>query len=86
MNEKTTLESKDKKVRSSPQRGARPSRQNGNVFINETKFELSRVTWPTREKVAKATGLVLIIVTVAALFVAGIDYLLSQLFLMIKGS
>jgi preprotein translocase subunit SecE len=48
-------------------------------FLKETKFELKRVTWPTRKEMLAGTAVVLIIVFIVALFLGIIDLGLSKL-------
>jgi preprotein translocase subunit SecE len=48
-------------------------------FLKETKFELKRVTWPTRKEMLAGTMVVLIIVFIVALFLGIIDLGLSKL-------
>ena len=48
-------------------------------FLKETKFELKRVTWPTRKEMLAGTVVVLIIVFIVALFLGIIDLGLSKL-------
>jgi len=44
-------------------------------FIKESKIELKKVTWPTREETIRYTLTVIIISTALALFLGGLDYL-----------
>jgi preprotein translocase subunit SecE len=55
-------------------------------FVNESISELRRVVWPTRKQVVTYTIVVLVFVTVMALFVAGIDLALGRGVLRIFGS
>lgn len=55
-------------------------------FVRESISELRRVVWPTRKQVVTYTIVVLVFVTVMALFVAGIDLLLGRGVLRIFGS
>lgn len=55
-------------------------------FINESISELRRVVWPTRKQVVTYTIVVLVFVTVMALFVSGIDLALGRGVLRIFGS
>ena len=56
-------------------REATPGRpQRGFVrFSQEAWQELSKVTWPSRETVLRFTGLVLIISTIIAVYIFGVD-------------
>ena len=42
-------------------------------FLRETKIELRKVVWPTREETAKTTGIIMIAVVVVAIFLWIID-------------
>ena len=42
-------------------------------FLRETRIELRKVVWPTREETAKTTGIILIAVVVVAIFLWIID-------------
>ena len=46
-------------------------------FIEETKQELKKVTWPTKREVWESTGIVITTTFIMALFVGLIDLLLS---------
>ena len=56
----------------------------GSRFVDGFKTELSKVTWPTGDKVFKASVVILIIVVFSTLFVAGIDVILSKLMIELK--
>ena len=45
------------------------------TFIKESKIELKKVTWPTREETIRYTMTVIIISVALALFLGGLDYL-----------
>lgn len=49
------------------------------TFYRETAAELRKVVWPTREQAQNLTVIVIIVVTVMALFLGGIDAILTQL-------
>jgi len=42
-------------------------------FLRETRIELRKVVWPTREETAKTTGIILIAVVIVAIFLWIID-------------
>ena len=44
-------------------------------FIKESKIELKKVPWPTREETIRHTMTVIIISVALALFLGGLDYL-----------
>jgi preprotein translocase subunit SecE len=49
------------------------------TFYRETVAELRKVVWPTRDQAQNLTVVVLIVVVAMALFLGGIDALLTQL-------
>lgn len=51
----------------------------GPVFLKEVFTEMKKVTWPTRKELVSYTVVVLLIVTIVAVFFAIIDLGLSQL-------
>ncbi len=54
-------------------------------FIGDVRSEFKKVTWPTREHTIKQTGVVLVIVSITAVFLGIIDYGLSGLVKLIIG-
>ena len=42
-------------------------------FLRETRIELRKVVWPTREETAKTTGIIMIAVVIVAIFLWIID-------------
>lgn len=44
-------------------------------FIKESRIELKKVTWPTREETIRYTLTVIIISAAVAVFLGGLDYL-----------
>jgi preprotein translocase subunit SecE len=46
-------------------------------FIKETRFELKRVTWPSRKETVAGTVVVLVIVLIVAFFLGIVDMGLS---------
>ena len=42
-------------------------------FLKETRIELRKVVWPTREETAKTTGIIMIAVVIVAIFLWIID-------------
>lgn len=51
-----------------------------NKFINylkESKAELGKVTWPTRQQAVNSTILVIVVSIVVAAFLGGADYVLN---------
>lgn len=48
-------------------------------FLKEVRFELKRVTWPSRKETLAGTMVVLVIVFITALFLGIVDIGLSEL-------
>jgi len=54
-------------------------------FLIETEQELRKVNWPTKDETIHASIVVIVVVLVLAVFLAGSDYLLGQIFQRILG-
>ena len=54
-------------------------------YLRETRAELSKVTWPSRQDALNLTLIVLVTVLVSSLVFGGFDYLFAQLFSLIIG-
>ena len=48
-------------------------------FLREVKFELKKVTWPSRKQTMGSTVVVIILVTIIAFFLGAVDIGLSSL-------
>ena len=48
-------------------------------FFSESKQELAKVNWPNREELIGSTMLVIVVTMILAVFVFGIDLVLSLL-------
>jgi preprotein translocase subunit SecE len=48
-------------------------------FLIETKIELRKVVWPTRDETMKTTGMIMVAVVIVAIFLWMVDALLSWL-------
>lgn len=55
-------------------------------FLKDLKAELKKVVWPSRKQVFKNTGIVLVFMAVAAVFVWGLDTGFSQLLNLFLGA
>jgi preprotein translocase subunit SecE len=55
-------------------------------FYRETMAELRKVVWPTREQAQNLTVIVIIVVIIMAIFLGGIDAILTALlrFLLVR--
>ena len=54
-------------------------------FVQETKQELNKVTWPSRSELWQATMLVIVTTFLMALFIGVVDSLLSLLIRIVLG-
>jgi preprotein translocase subunit SecE len=46
-------------------------------FIKETKIELRKVVWPTRDETVKTTGMIMVAVVIVAIFLWIVDSIFS---------
>ncbi len=58
---------------------------NPGQFIREVRREVSKVTWPTRKETTVTTGMVFLMVFLAAMFFLAIDQILSGAVRLILG-
>lgn len=56
-----------------------------NDFLANVKAELKKVTWPTRKDTYASSLVVIVLVLVSAVFLGGVDLILSRLVRMILG-
>jgi len=54
-------------------------------FLTDVKVELEKVTWPTRKDTYASTIVVIVLVMVSAVYLGGIDAILSRLIRLILG-
>lgn len=54
-------------------------------FFKETKQELNKVTWPTREELWQATAVVIITTGILAVFIGIVDFILSGIMRILIG-
>ncbi len=52
-------------------------------FFNETRGELKKVNWPTRQEATNLTTIVLIVIASMAVFLGLLDILFSRIFSML---
>ncbi len=48
-------------------------------FLVESRFEMRKVVWPTREEATKTTWVVIVVVIVLSLLLAGFDFVIKAL-------
>jgi preprotein translocase subunit SecE len=67
--------------RSAVPRGAVSAKPVGRArtFLREVRIEMKKVTWPTRKELIKSTGVVIVAVAVAAIFIGAFDALWNEL-------
>jgi len=56
-----------------------------NNFFKETKQELNKVTWPTRDELWQATLVVIITTGILAVFIGAVDFVLSGIMRLLIG-
>jgi preprotein translocase subunit SecE len=54
-------------------------------FLTDVQGELKKVTWPTRKDTYASTIVVIVLVLVSAVYLGGIDAILSRLIRLILG-
>jgi len=48
-------------------------------FLRETRDELSKVVWPTRDEIIRLTGVVILVSLFVGIFLGGTDFILTKL-------
>ena len=64
----------------SPMSPGAGGRVNPVTFMQEVISELRKSIWPSREEVARLTGIVIVLATVVGVFLGGLDRGFSELF------
>ena len=49
------------------------------IFLNETKNELKKVTWPTKEELKESTKVVIVGAFLLTIFIGVVDQILSRI-------
>lgn len=49
------------------------------VFLSETRTELKKVTWPTRQELRESTIVVIVSTFIVTVFIGVVDQVLSQI-------
>ena len=57
----------------------------GLAFLQEAKQELRKVIWPPRRQILTSTGVVIILVFLAACYLGLVDYILSRIVRLVLG-
>ena len=55
------------------------------LFISETRTELKKVTWPTREELKESTKVVIVSTFIVTIFVGVVDQILSRIVQLVFG-
>lgn len=58
---------------------------NVNDFLGNVKAELKKVTWPSKKDTYASTTVVIVLVLLCAVFLGGVDIILSRLIRLILG-
>jgi preprotein translocase subunit SecE len=58
---------------------------NVNEFFANVKAELKKVTWPSKKDTYASTTVVIVLVLLCAVFLGGVDMILSRLIRLILG-
>ena len=53
-------------------------------YVEETKVELRKCTWPTRDELKGSTVVVIVSIGIVAVFTVAADFFISQLVLMLN--
>jgi len=56
-----------------------------NEFLTNVKAELKKVTWPSKKDTYASTMVVIVLVLISAVFLGGVDIILSRLIRLILG-
>ncbi len=59
--------------------------QNVKTFLESVKLELGKVAWPTRKETVATTGVVILIVCIASVYLGLCDIVLSKIMRLVLG-
>lgn len=48
------------------------------AYFRESRAEVSKVTWPNRQKTVRLTGMVIVFSLILSAFIGGVDYLFLE--------
>jgi preprotein translocase subunit SecE len=73
--------SRSEDKRSAAPRGAVSTKPVGRIrtFFREVRIEMKKVTWPPRKELVKSTGVVIVAVVIAAVFIGVFDFAWNEL-------
>ena len=49
------------------------------IFLKESRSELEKVVWPTKEQTIRLTVMVIVVTVAVGLFVAGVDFIMANI-------
>lgn len=49
------------------------------TFLKETRDELKKVVWPTRQEVIRLTGVVIVVSIIVGVFLGGLDFVFTKM-------
>lgn len=55
------------------------------LFLSETRTELKKVTWPTREELKESTIVVIVSTFIVTVFVGVVDQIISRVIRLVLG-
>lgn len=55
------------------------------LFLSETRTELKKVTWPTRQELRESTWVVIISTFLVTIFIGVVDQILSRIIRLVFG-
>ena len=55
-------------------------------FINDLRGEVKKVVWPGKKQIMNNTGIVIVVVLIAAFFIGGFDMILTALINLLFGA
>jgi len=55
------------------------------IFLTETRTELKKVTWPTREELKESTRVVIVSTIIVTVFIGVVDQILSRIIKLVFG-
>ena len=55
------------------------------LFLSETRTELKKVTWPTREELKESTIVVIVSTFIVTIFVGVVDQIISRVIRLVLG-
>ena len=55
------------------------------LFLSETRTELKKVTWPTRDELKESTKVVIVSTFIVTIFVGIVDQILSRIIRLVFG-